>query len=116
MARFVAWLICELLCRLTNNIQVENIRELFREDEPASEEEEEEESSPGAASSIPSAPEIHDHHSFVMGYSSSRVDLRPLHPLPSQIPFYWETFKDNVDPLCKVCLCHIFTLHSLTCG
>jgi hypothetical protein len=37
-----------------------------------------------------------------MGYSSSDVDLRPLHPLPSQIPFYFETFQENVDPLVKI--------------
>lgn len=37
-----------------------------------------------------------------MGYSSIDVDLRPLHPLPSQIPFYFDTFKENVDPLVKI--------------
>jgi len=30
------------------------------------------------------------------------VDLLSLHPLPSQIPFYWETFVENVDPLVKI--------------
>jgi hypothetical protein len=39
------------------------------------------------------------HQSFVMGYSSSSVELKPLHPLPSQIPFYWQTFLENVQPL-----------------
>lgn len=40
-----------------------------------------------------------DHHSFLLGYSSSSVDLRPLHPLPSQILFYWQIFKENIHPL-----------------
>ena len=43
-----------------------------------------------------------NHQSFVMGYSSSDVDLRSLHPLPSQIPFYWQTFLENVHPLVKI--------------
>ncbi|KAG9237384.1 fungal-specific transcription factor domain-containing protein [Amylocarpus encephaloides] len=42
------------------------------------------------------------HQGFIMGYSSSDVDLRGLHPLPSQIPFYWQTFLDNVHPLVKI--------------
>lgn len=43
-----------------------------------------------------------DHQSFIMGYSSSDVDLKSLHPLPSQIPFYWQTFLENVQPLVKI--------------
>lgn len=43
-----------------------------------------------------------NHQSFIMGYSSSEVDLKPLHPLPSQIPFYWQTFMENVQPLTKI--------------
>lgn len=43
-----------------------------------------------------------DHQSFIMGYSSSDVSLKGLHPLPSQIPFYWQTFLDNVNPLIKL--------------
>lgn len=37
-----------------------------------------------------------------MGYNSATVDLKPLHPLPSQIPFYWQTFLENVQPLVKI--------------
>ncbi|KAI0383663.1 fungal-specific transcription factor domain-containing protein [Hypomontagnella monticulosa] len=43
-----------------------------------------------------------DHHGFVLGYSSSDVDLRKLHPLPSQIPFFWQVYQENVDPLVKI--------------
>lgn len=50
------------------------------------------------------APQIDqqgDHHGFIFGYSSSNVDLRSLHPLPSQMLFYWQVFMDNVDPIVK---------------
>ncbi|PQE29949.1 fungal specific transcription factor domain-containing protein [Rutstroemia sp. NJR-2017a WRK4] len=52
-----------------------------------------------------------DHQSFVMGYSSANVDLTALHPLPSQIPFYWSTFLENVTPLVK--LLHTPTMEKL---
>ncbi|KAI1765639.1 fungal-specific transcription factor domain-containing protein [Hypoxylon sp. FL1150] len=47
-------------------------------------------------------PDQIDHHGFVLGYSSSNVDLRKLHPLPSQIPFIWQVYQENVDPLVKI--------------
>ncbi|KAI0895371.1 fungal-specific transcription factor domain-containing protein [Annulohypoxylon nitens] len=47
-------------------------------------------------------PDQTDHHGFVLGYSSSNVDLRKLHPLPSQIPFIWQVYQENVDPLVKI--------------
>ncbi|KAI3324571.1 hypothetical protein HD806DRAFT_49158 [Xylariaceae sp. AK1471] len=43
-----------------------------------------------------------DHHGFIFGYSSSNVDLRKLHPLPSQMLFYWQVYMDNVDPIIKI--------------
>ncbi|KAK3936404.1 fungal-specific transcription factor domain-containing protein [Diplogelasinospora grovesii] len=43
-----------------------------------------------------------DHHSFIFGYRSADVDLRPLHPLPSQIPFIWQVYQENVDPILKI--------------
>lgn len=43
-----------------------------------------------------------NHQSFIMGYNSSDVNLKNLHPLPSMIPFYWQTFLENVNPLCKI--------------
>ncbi|KAL1875312.1 hypothetical protein VTK73DRAFT_10149 [Phialemonium thermophilum] len=42
------------------------------------------------------------HQSFILGYKSADVDLRPLHPLPSQIPFMWQVYLENVDPLVKI--------------
>jgi hypothetical protein len=52
---------------------------------------------------LPSA-EVTDsnHQSFIMGYNSSDVSLKSLHPLPSQIPFYWNTFLENVQPLSMI--------------
>ncbi|KAH6651298.1 fungal-specific transcription factor domain-containing protein [Chaetomium tenue] len=43
-----------------------------------------------------------EHQSFILGYRSADVDLRALHPLPSQIPFIWQVYQENVDPILKV--------------
>jgi hypothetical protein len=43
-----------------------------------------------------------DHHAFIFGYRSADVDLRVLHPLPSQIPFMWQVYQENVEPLIKI--------------
>lgn len=43
-----------------------------------------------------------DHQSFVFGYASSQVNLRELHPLPSQLPFYLQMYAQRVDPLVKL--------------
>jgi hypothetical protein len=43
-----------------------------------------------------------EHHAFIFGFRSANVDLRPLHPLPSQIPFIWSVYLQNVDPVIKV--------------
>ncbi|KAG9240862.1 fungal-specific transcription factor domain-containing protein [Calycina marina] len=42
------------------------------------------------------------HQGFIMGYSSSNVNLKCLHPLPSQISFYWQMYLENIDPLIKI--------------
>lgn len=42
------------------------------------------------------------HNEFVFGYSSHNVDMLSLHPVPTTIPLYWQTYKENVDPLVKV--------------
>ena len=36
------------------------------------------------------------------GNSSSRSNLRALHPHPSHIPLLWNAFQENVNPLIKV--------------
>lgn len=52
-----------------------------------------------------------DYQSFVLGYSSSNVNLRALHPLPSQLPFYLQVYTSKVDPLIK--LLHIPSLERI---
>ncbi|KAH8592662.1 fungal-specific transcription factor domain-containing protein [Bisporella sp. PMI_857] len=52
--------------------------------------------------SFPPMPDHPDHHDFILGYSFSEVDLENFHPSPSQIPFYWQVFVENVDPLVKI--------------
>jgi hypothetical protein len=60
---------------------------------------EEDEASPDVDAASPES----DHHlSFVFGYSSSDVELRPLHPLPSQMPYYLQVFRERVDPIIKI--------------
>ena len=83
---------------------LQQINELRAETETLSDDESEvsdNESSPGKS--------VHhtygatgDHHGFVLGYMSSDVDLSKLHPLPSQIPFVWQVYCENVDPLVKI--------------
>ena len=45
---------------------------------------------------------VADHHAFIFGFQSTAVDLRPLHPLPSQIPYIWQVYQENVDPVIKI--------------
>ncbi|KIX04547.1 uncharacterized protein Z518_05417 [Rhinocladiella mackenziei CBS 650.93] len=42
------------------------------------------------------------HQAFLFGYSSAMLDLRELHPSPSQIFILWEVFKENVDPIVRI--------------
>jgi hypothetical protein len=76
------------------NDEVEEIREMLDDQEFDSDSD-----APIPPSDVVTEP---NHQSFIMGYSSSDVDLKSLHPLPSQIPFYWQTFLENVQPLVKI--------------
>ena len=42
------------------------------------------------------------HQGFIFGYSSNLVNLKKLHPTPTQIFILWEVFKENVDPLVRI--------------
>ncbi|KAK5122667.1 hypothetical protein LTR85_003930 [Meristemomyces frigidus] len=66
------------------------------------------EDEPGSPNSNPTQDS--SHQGFVFGFSSQNVDLLSLHPLPNQIPQYWEAYKDRVDPLVKVL--HIPTIEA----
>ncbi|KAH8894643.1 hypothetical protein GQ53DRAFT_591161, partial [Thozetella sp. PMI_491] len=43
-----------------------------------------------------------DRRAFILGFNLPDDSLRNMHPLPSQIPFYWQTFVENVDPVIKI--------------
>ena len=49
-----------------------------------------------------------NHQGFIFSFSSTLLSLAKFHPPPEQIPTYWNIYKDNVDPVCK--LMHIPTL------
>lgn len=81
----------------------DEISRLRTETEMLSDEDSEGGSDDGSSpSTLNPYPDQVDHHGFVLGYSSSNVDLRKLHPLPSQIPFIWQVYQENVDPLVKI--------------
>ncbi|KAL2270776.1 hypothetical protein VTJ83DRAFT_147 [Remersonia thermophila] len=64
--------------------------------------EESEESDVEGSPQSPDTARGTDYPAFIFGYRSASVDLRPLHPLPSQIPFIWQVYQENVDPVLKV--------------
>lgn len=68
--------------------------------------ENEEGESPGTGTTVED-----DHQGYVFGYSSSALDLRELHPLPSQLPFYLKMYSQKVDPVLK--LLHIPSVEKL---
>ncbi|KAH7175244.1 hypothetical protein EDB81DRAFT_895687 [Dactylonectria macrodidyma] len=43
-----------------------------------------------------------DQDVFILGCNPPDDIPSSLHPSPSQIPFYWQTFVENVDPLIKI--------------
>ncbi|KAF4415157.1 Zn2 Cys6 DNA-binding [Fusarium acutatum] len=47
-------------------------------------------------------PNPPDTHALVLCYPSRDSNLGSQHPSPSQIPFYWQTFVENVNPLVKL--------------
>lgn len=74
---------------------MEDIREIFDGDDTSADEDGEFTDQPNPKSPV-------EHQGFLFGYSSTMVDLRSLHPLPSQIPYFWDVFVENVDPLTRV--------------
>ncbi|CAL3968320.1 unnamed protein product [Diplocarpon coronariae] len=59
---------------------------------------EEEDSPPSPDFTTPGS----EHQSFVFGYSSSQVNVKDLHPLPSHLPIYLQMYAQKVDPLVKI--------------
>ncbi|KAH7382087.1 hypothetical protein BKA64DRAFT_607732 [Cadophora sp. MPI-SDFR-AT-0126] len=52
-----------------------------------------------------------DHQSFMFGYASTQVNMRDLHPLPSQLPYYLQIYAEKVDVLVKIV--HMPTIEAL---
>lgn len=50
----------------------------------------------------PAQDKYTSHQGFIFGFSSLKVDLKSLHPSPSQIFILWEVYKENVDPVVKL--------------
>ena len=75
-----------------DTLQIAEMRDLL--DAATSEDEMEEYESP--------SDKFSSHQGFIFGYSSLKVDLKSLHPSPSQIFILWEVFKENVDPVVKL--------------
>ena len=63
---------------------------------------EEEDDYPTPESDPSTSHSVQNHTTFIFGYSSAMTTLRILHPPKDQIPFYWELYKENVDPLIRV--------------
>lgn len=49
---------------------------------------------------LQTTPTIIDHEAFILGPPDDGPSSP--HPSPSEIPFYWQTFVENVDPLIKI--------------
>jgi len=59
------------------------------------------------------APEVvdNDHNAFILGYKSSSVDLASFHPPPVQIPYLWQKYCENIEPILKIM--HVPTMAKL---
>lgn len=75
------------------NNEVEDLKAMLHE---SSDEEEEDYPSPSTSHSGTS------HHGFMFGFSSTSVDMVPLHPAAARIPVYWQMYKENIDPIVKI--------------
>ncbi|KAJ9636263.1 hypothetical protein H2201_006242 [Coniosporium apollinis] len=75
------------------NNEVEDLKAMLHE---SSDEEEEDYPSPSTSHSGTS------HHGFMFGFSSTNVDMVPLHPAAERIPVYWQIYKENIDPIVKI--------------
>ncbi|KAL8382200.1 hypothetical protein RB595_006131 [Gaeumannomyces hyphopodioides] len=58
-----------------------------------------EEDTPEISQGIPSG---YPNSAFLFGHPTSDVDLRSFHPLPSQIPFIWQIYDQNVNSITGV--------------
>ena len=71
-------------------------------DNPSSEDEEDLLDSPDQSGGATSEYSNSAHQGFIFGYSSTMVNLKKLHPSPTQVFILWEVFKENVDPMVRI--------------
>jgi hypothetical protein len=81
-----------LLRERTDKQQVEDLKAILME----SSDEDEDAHSPESSNTAL------QHQGFIFGYSSTNVDMRTLHPSEQRACDFWDTFKENVEPLVKV--------------
>ncbi|XEV07606.1 hypothetical protein FSHL1_012893 [Fusarium sambucinum] len=105
--------ICEYTSRLS---ELSHMIKLHNVDQNYSDDHSEESPTPLDASTFNSVTRVPleqpvslESHGFVLGCNPTNSNLSSRHPSPSQIPFFWQTFVENVDPLIKI-------FHSPTTG
>jgi hypothetical protein len=74
------------------------IRATFEGDEDESDEVE----TSFLASSTPPSRRFTNDPRFLWGHTTDGRDLKDLRPLPSQVPFIWQTYVELVDPFIKI--------------
>ena len=75
-------------------LQVENIREIIDDTMDVN--------MPPDSTNGSDIPVDTDRGAFLFGCTCKTQDMLDLHPLPSQIMFYWKIYVENVDPLVSV--------------
>lgn len=80
--------------------EIAEMRDLL--DAPSSDEEDPLDEGVYNSTNSPSTDRYASHQGFIFGFSSLKVDLKSLHPSPSQIFILWEVYKENVDPVVKL--------------
>lgn len=76
----------------TNTLQVEDLKTILLDHSDG----EDDSHSPDTPS------QFSQQQGFIFGFSSTSVDMDALHPQEQQAREFWDTYKENVDPLVKV--------------
>ncbi|EJT78232.1 fungal specific transcription factor domain-containing protein [Gaeumannomyces tritici R3-111a-1] len=81
------------------NDEINELRTATEEWFSAESELSEEDTTPETSQGIPGG---YSNSAFLFGNHTSDVDLRSFHPLPSQIPFIWQIYDQNVNSIIKI--------------
>jgi hypothetical protein len=82
------------------NNEVEDLKAVLIE--PSDDEDDDPNNSNSNSAHSSSSEHAGHHQGFILGYSSTSVDMRALHPAPDVAHRFWETYKTSVDPLLKI--------------